>query len=146
MHRNIALAVLLFISTGVMADSIKKAEAIFEKYERLEKDFNPAVADLYAENALIKNKRTYPTGQVRELTMPAQQYKQILRQAMPAAKLRGDYSNYTNVNFSVEGPGVRITADRFSVLKQYTSPISLLVAPNVNDEWLIQEEISESQP
>jgi hypothetical protein len=35
---------------------------------------------------------------------------------------------------------------RFSQLKQYNSPISLLIAPDKNGKWLIREALSESQP
>lgn len=146
MYRSIVVAALLFISAEAFADSIEQAKDLFERYESLEKNFNPAVAELYSDTALIQNKRTYPTGQVREVKVPAPQYKEMLRKVMPIAKLRGDYSTYSNITFTAEGSGVRITADRFSVLKQYTSPISLFVMPNTGAQWLIQEELSESQP
>jgi hypothetical protein len=46
------------------------------------------VADLYADDAVIRNRRTYPTGEVREATVPAAQYKALIRQAIPLAKAR----------------------------------------------------------
>lgn len=125
---------------------VDDARALFERYKQLEQSFDPAAADLYADDAVIKNKRTYPTGQLRELVMPAPQYKARIRQAMPVAKASGDTSSYSDVTFKAEGSGVRILASRFSNLKKYSSPISLLVAPNVNGQWLIREELSESQP
>jgi hypothetical protein len=108
--------------------------------------FDPGIADLYADDALIKNTRTYPNGQVRELTMPALQYKMLIRQAMPLAKAKGDTNSYSEVTFDQEGSGVRVRATRFSNLKKYSSPISLLLAPDNSGRWLIREEISESQP
>ena len=144
------VATLLWISlslTGVAyAAPIDDAKAFFDRYVQLEHAFDPAAADLYADDAQIKNKRTYPNGQVRELTMPAPQYKALIRQSMPLAKARGDTSSYSEVTFSNEGPGVRVRAKRFSNLKKYSSPISLLVAPDASGQWLIREEISESQP
>jgi hypothetical protein len=145
MHRLIATA-LLFVSLGVAADPLQDAKSLFERYGALEAAFDPAVADLYADDALIKNKRTYPTGEVRELTMPAKQYKQLVRQSMPIAKARGDYSKYSDVTYAEEGSGVRIAAKRYSVLKQYSSPLSLLVTPDETGKWSIREELSESQP
>jgi hypothetical protein len=44
------------------ASPIDEARSLFQRYSSLEADFNPAVADLYADDALIKNKRIYPTG------------------------------------------------------------------------------------
>lgn len=147
--KRIALLLLAFVSwTSVptLAGPVDDARALFERYKQLEQSFDPSAADLYADDAVIRNKRTYPNGQVRELTMPAPQYKALIRQTMPLAKARGDTSTYSEVTFTVEGPGVRILATRFSNLKKYSSPISLLVAPDDTGQWLIREELSESQP
>ena len=137
---------MLLFASASLATSIEEAKVFFNQYVQSEQSFDPAAADMYAEDALIKNKRTYPTGQVRELTMPASQYKALIRQAMPLAKLRGDTNTYSEVNYSKEGSMVRIRATRFSNLKKYSSPISLVVAHDDTGHLLISEEISESRP
>jgi hypothetical protein len=142
---GVVLSFVALFSTA-FAESIAEAQAIFDRYIQLEQDFDPAAADLYADDAVIKNKRTYPDGQVKELTMPADRYKALIRQAMPLAKARGDTNSYSGVTFTKEGVGVRIRAMRFSNLKKYSSPISLLVAPDGKGKWLIHEELSESKP
>jgi hypothetical protein len=126
--------------------STTKAEELFAAYDRLEHEFDPAIADLYADDAVIRNKRTYPTGEVREMTIPASKYKELLRTATPLAKARGDVSTYSNVTYTPEAEGVRIKADRYSELKKYHSPLSLLVKPSASGKWLIYEELSESRP
>jgi hypothetical protein len=65
---------------------------------------------------------------------------------MPMAKERGDTSTFSEVQYVKEGAGVRITATRFSNLKNYSSPFSLLVAPDATGRWVIFEELSESRP
>lgn len=140
---SIALATL---SSAASAGPVEDAQSVFQQYAALEAAFNPSVADLYADDAVIRNKRIYPTGMARELTIPAAQYKALVRSAMPAAKARGDYSTYSQATFTPDGQGVRITANRTSVLKKYDSPISILVAPDASGKWLIREEISESRP
>jgi hypothetical protein len=125
---------------------LAKAKQLFNRYVLLEHAFDPAIADLYSDDAVIRNRRTYPTGQVRELTIPAPKYKELLRAAMPVAKQRGDTSTYSNVSYATEGDGVRVKADRFSELKKYHSPVSLLVKSATAGEWQIYEEISASQP
>ena len=140
------VAFVVCFAFSATAAPVDDARALFERYKHLEQSFDPAAADLYADDAVIKNKRTYPTGQVREIAIPAPQYKVLIRQSMPLAKDRGDTSSYSEVTFKVEGAGVRIRATRFSNLKKYSSPLSLLVAPNGNGQWLIREELSESQP
>ena len=122
------------------------ARILFEQYASLEKAYDPAVADLYSDQALIKNRRTYPDGNVRTLELPATKYKGLIRASMPAAKAAGDYSTYSNVRFAPEGDSVRVSATRYSVRKKYSSQMSLLVARDNGGPWLIIEELGESQP
>jgi hypothetical protein len=137
-----ALAAAQALSTDARA----KAEQLWDRYVALEAAFDPAVADLYADDALIRNRRTYPTGEVREATIPAAQYKVLVRQAIPLAKAKNDVSRYSGCAYAAEGARVRIVCARFSVLKNYTSPISLLVGLGPAGAWLILEELSESRP
>jgi hypothetical protein len=123
-----------------------EAKRLFERYLSLGQAFDPAAADLYADDAVIQNRRKYPDGQVKAMSIPAPKYKALIRAAMPAAKARNDRNKYSAVRYAREGTGVRITAERFSELKKYTSPLSLLVKPDVGGTWLIYEELSESQP
>ena len=146
---TILVMIGLFTVTSVAAENdfrINKAKELFARYVMLEHNFDSACADLYADEAVIRNKRTYPTGQVRELTLPAPKYKQLLRSSMPLAKQRGDTSSYSDVSYTLEDDAVRIKASRYSNLKRYHSPISILVKPSSSGLWLIYEEISESQP
>ena len=125
---------------------VDEAKALFTRFVEMEQAYDIAVADLYTDDAVIRNKRTYPTGEVRELTIPPAQYKQLLRQAMPLAKSRGDRSTYSKCGYKPEGANVRITCSRYSELKKHTSPYSLLVGPNRAGRWQIREELSESRP
>lgn len=126
---------------------IQAAKTLFDRYVSLEHAYDPAQADLYADDAAIKNVRRYPTGQVRELELKGAEYKALLRQAMPIAKARGDRSTYSEVTYHVNEDGsVTIEASRYSELKDYTSPLKITVAPDENGEWRIVEELSESQP
>ena len=126
--------------------AIEKAQALFKRYVDLEHAYDVAAADLYSDAAVIKNKRTYPTGQVRELSLPASQYKELIRQGMPLAKARGDRNTYSDCKYEELGERVRITCSRYSELKKYTSPLTLVVGASAGGEWLILEEHSESRP
>jgi hypothetical protein len=148
--RITVIASFIFLLVCASAFSIDErlgdARKCFDQYAALEAAFDPAVADLCADDAKIQNTRTYPDGRKKVLTMPAPAYKALIRQAMPLAKQRGDSSTYTDITLSQDGDKVRVTATRFSNLKKYSSPLSLLVAPNKEGVWLIHEELSESQP
>jgi hypothetical protein len=146
----LTVAILGWVCAVVSAQTldstaVSQAKTFFEKYQALEREFDPTVADLYSDDAIIKNKRTYPTREVRELAMPAPKYKALIRAAIPLARERGDTNTYSECTYSPEGPRVRIKCQRFSHLKKYTSPLSLLVGPS-GDGWFIFEELSESRP
>lgn len=122
------------------------AEQLFARYVALEQAFDPAVADLYTDHAVIRNRRRYPDGRVRTLEMPALRYKALIRTAMPLARANHDTSNYSNISYGAEGHKVRITATRYSVRKRYSSPLSLLAERTGDGSWRISEELSESRP
>lgn len=145
--KNIAVVVIAALaSASAFGQSKGPAEALFSRYQSLEKSFDPRAADLYCDSALIRNVRTYPGGQQRTLELPAPKYKELIRAAMPLAKAKGDSSTYSQVTYTPEGSGVRINATRYSLLKQYSSPISLLVGSCDGGSWAILEELSQSQP
>ncbi|MEO5895996.1 MAG: hypothetical protein ABIS06_09870 [Vicinamibacterales bacterium] len=137
-----AMASFAPLQTQTPAD---QARAFFDEFVRLEQAYDVKVADLYADDAVIRNKRTYPTGDVREMRFPAAQYKALIRQGMPVAKQRGDRSAYSRCAYEPVGARVRISCSRYSELKKYTSPYTLVVGPG-RSGWLIFEEHSESRP
>jgi hypothetical protein len=124
----------------------KQAEALFNRYVALEHDFDPALADLYADTARIESRRITPGAPPAVRTTPAPQYKDQLRKVLPIAKRRRDLSFYTEVTYAAEGKYVRIRAKRYAEYKRFTSPMELLVGPGPDGRWQILEEISEAHP
>jgi hypothetical protein len=130
---------------SAQGDLIPKAKTFFQHYVELEHAFDPSIADLYADQATIKNTRYMPDGKVVPATVPVMKYKQILRDYMKnKARQIGDVSNYTNDTYSVEGGKVRIKVTRYSSIEKVSSPVSMLVGPDATGKWLIYEELSES--
>jgi hypothetical protein len=140
----LALAATALSARG--ADPLVHARTILASYIAKSQAFDASMADLYSDRALIENKRTYPTGEVRRLTLPATQYKAMIRQAMPLATARGDSNRFSAPQFSVQGANVRIDMTRYSELKKYASPLVLVVGPEGDGAWRILEERSESRP
>jgi hypothetical protein len=144
-----AILVLLVAAAPLHAEApaddvdVAAARALFAAYETAEDSFDPAVADLYCDTALIVNKRTMADGSLRELTIAAPNYKALIRQAMPLAQSRGDRNEYRDVVFVEVDGGVRITATRHSLLKDTDSPLSLLVG-DCSGRPAIVEELSSS--
>lgn len=125
---------------------LEQAQKFFERYVSLEHAFDPAIADLYANDAYIQTTRHYPLGWPQKMVIPADQYKWMMRRTAPLARSRGDRNRYSDCTFTREGERVRIRCTRFSELKKYESPIEWLVGPGSDSQWLIFEEISETRP
>jgi len=146
-HPVLSAFALLIVSGATFAEQPQtQAKAVFDKYQSLEHSFDPALADLYCDSALIRNTRKYPDGRSRTIEIPAGKYKELIRASLPAARASGDYSTYSKVSYAPDGSNVRITATRYSVLKEYSSPMSLLVGSCGRSNWGVLEEIGQSQP
>lgn len=123
-----------------------RARTFFACFVQISHAFDPVLADLYADEGRIVSVRRYSDGMERKFEMNGAEYKSLIREAMPIAKARGDISTFTDVSYQRDGTRVRIRATRYSVLKQYSSPYSLLVGPGVSGQWLIYEERSLTRP
>ena len=141
-----AIALLFAVAAAQANEAVQQAQVFLARYVETYHAFDPAVADLYSDDAVVQNTRTYPTGEVRKLLIPAPQYKALLRQTLSLAKQRGDRSQYTEPKFSQEGSAVRIHLNRYSELKKHTSPMVLLVGPDKAGQWVVLEELTESIP
>jgi hypothetical protein len=155
-HTIIALGVMLAVAPvaahrqaapvgAAQASQAVDAQRFLEKYIALEHAFDPAIADLYGADAVIRTRRIYPTGEIRDLTIPVAQYKELIRQMMPVARAARDISQYSNCSYMPESGRVRVRCTRYSELKQYASPVSFLVGPDASGEWRVFEESSESR-
>ncbi|HEV3457480.1 MAG TPA: hypothetical protein VHG32_13035 [Thermoanaerobaculia bacterium] len=125
----------------------KNAEALFNRYIDLEHAFDPALVDLYADEAHIQSRVIVPGRPPTVRTWSGAQYKDLLRRALAKAKeKRQDLNFYSAVNYLRDGSRVRIKAMRYAELQKAVSPVELLVGPNAAGTWRIFEELSESHP
>ncbi|HYC72878.1 MAG TPA: hypothetical protein VEB66_16825 [Opitutaceae bacterium] len=122
----------------------EEATEMFNRYAALQAKFDPALAELFADDAVIKHTRRYPDQTTREMTMPGKAYKEAIRKTVETAKARGDTNTYQGILSKVEDGKLRFTAVRYSDLKRNYTPISLLVAKR-GDRWLIVEEHTHSE-
>lgn len=147
--RLIAIAVCLFMCSFASANeadlgAVKKR---FDEYVALSEKFDATVADIYSDEAVIKTDRHYPDGSVKKRQIAGAACKKLVRATMPIAKVRGDVSTYADVKVEpAEGGNVRVSAQRTSKLKNYTSPVSWIYAKSADGKWLIIEEQSVTKP
>jgi hypothetical protein len=125
----------------------KSAEALFARYIDLEHAFDPALVDLYADNARIESRVIVVGRPPTVRNWSGAQYKDLLRRALQKAKeKKQDLNYYSAVNYLAEGGRVRIKAMRYAELQKAVSPVELLVGPDASGTWRIFEELSESHP
>lgn len=131
------IVALLLLGATAQAQAPGPAATLFAQYQARERAFDPTLAELYCDSAVIRNTRTYADGQQRTTEVPAAQYRGLIRMALPLAKAKGDVSTYSDVVYVPEGDAVRITATRYSELKKYASPLSLLVGSCNGGAWAV---------
>ena len=119
--------------------AMAQAKALFEQYVKLENDFDSAIADLFSDDARIRNVVRYEDGMTRPWGTSARLYKEKLRKNMPGAKKLGDTATYTNVQYTAEGSDIRIKTSRSSRFSKIPNPVSFLVGVGDNGKWVILE-------
>lgn len=126
-------------------DAISEAKSFFNKYVELGNKFDPSLADLYSDSAVIQNTRYYDNGQTKTMTLPAPAYKKMVAAAMPVAKARNDLDTFTKTTYTAQDGAVKIQSLRHSNMKNYDSWLVLLVRKE-NGSWKIVQELSQSRP
>lgn len=125
----------------------QSAEQLFGRYIDLEHAFDPALVDLYSDQAHVQSRIIVAGRPPTVRDWSGVQYKELLRRALAKAKEQGkDLNYYSAVTYLREGSRVRIKAMRYADLQKAVSPVELLVGPDAAGKWRIFEELSESHP
>lgn len=137
---------LLLMMGGAVAAPVDDVRLLWDTYVKLERAFDPAVADLYSDRAVCTNTRRYPDGTSKLMTMSGSDIKKLIVQVAPISKQKGDANTYSNVDITpMAGGRYKISATRFSLMKKYSSPMTWIVGQEFG-KWVILEEHSESRP
>jgi hypothetical protein len=111
-----------------------KAKAFFERYVRLERDYDAILFELYSREATVQ-----VTGGRKNEQLSLKKYRPLLLKSLSAARKQGDHVSYTNVVYKPEGERVRISMTRASEVDG-TGPASMLVGPDGSGHWVIFEQ------
>lgn len=150
MLKKITVAVLITAGLAFNAHAVsnnKEYVDFFNKYDALNKAFDPAALDLYADDAKIYSTQIFPDGTENKMTMPISKIKALKNDAMNYAKQVGDIDQYSNIVIHGQGKdtGVKITADRYSLRKCVTDhSFYLIVKKNSQGNLVITESGAES--
>jgi hypothetical protein len=125
------------------AITVDSATEFFENYQTLSKRFDPAVAELFAEDGKLLSTRLGRDGTRQELSMPFANIKPMLPKLMNAAKASGDVSEYSNVQVELlDEEKAKITATRFSGLNCFSDDSYYMVVRDDAGDIEIVEEYS----
>lgn len=152
MHR-IPLAIVGLMVWAALGGPLQAAEedrlaavrAFFDRYQNLERNFDPELASLYHQDAVVWVTRIYSNGVVRQLKIPGDVYQLAIRQSMDAAAEHGDFNEYSDIRVVPQADHVRIEATRYNLWRNYRSPYSAVVRRGPDGEWRIVEERFETQ-
>lgn len=70
---------------------------LFDRYIQLGESFDPDVANLYSDDAVIYAHRVYPHGLERSMELTGAQWKELMSRVMPIAKAQNDKSAFSNI-------------------------------------------------
>lgn len=143
------LSIVLFLLSPALAfddPSILEAQRLFKQFVDLERAYDPAQADLYAPQAVIKDTRVYQDGENKTLTWTGDSYRQIIKAQLPVARARNEQFVYSQMSYSKEGNNVRLRCTRSLPSRKFSSPLEMVFAPAQKNGWKIVEETCQSQP
>jgi hypothetical protein len=128
-----------------LEEPLNAAKLVYDRYVQHVCNFDAGLAELYAEEALIRMTRKYPDGTSQTKTVPSGRHKQFVQTIMPIAKQRGDTCRFSEAQYEQAGEDkVRIKVKQYSDLGKYWSDVSLMVV-KVGDKWLITEDLTVSE-
>ncbi len=146
--RHIAfIAFCIVMAPACHALEQSEVQSFFERYQRLYNAFNPDVIELYSDDASICSLRHDPNGHKRVIEVTGKQMKAMVRMMMPVARSRGDISRFSNVEIKIKDGWAKVSAHRYSVLRNYTDKgYHMIVKETQGGSLLIVKEYSETQP
>jgi len=122
------------VGEGKAESATEKAKAFFERYVRLERDYDAILYELYSQEATVE-----VTGGRKNEQLSLKKYRPLLLKSLSAARKQGDHVSYTDVVYKPEGERVRISMTRASEVDG-TGPASMLVGPDGSGHWVIFEQ------
>lgn len=96
-------------------------ENFFEDFISAGKRYDGRLIEFYSNECVAKNVLIAPEG-VLKRELSGKEYKELLKNSLPTAKQNGDTSLFTDIEYNKDGDFDTIKANRFSVLRGYSSP------------------------
>lgn len=138
------LTVLAGCAVGPQDSSSSEQEAVkdfFEDYAQRSAEFDPSVAELYADSAILQGTQLMKDGSTKQVRMTGAQYKAMIPLINEQAKSLNDYSEYKDFEIEhIDEDEARILALRYSHYKCYEDHNYAMTVRKMEDQWRIVEE------
>jgi hypothetical protein len=121
--------------------SLERARQVIESYVSLERAYDPRLADLYADEAVIKANQAGPNGESQWVTAQGWQYKKMVRDAMPRFRAQGFKASYSGARYEMSGKNVRVSVMQYVDKSRSSYPIQWTIGPGRTSQWLILEQV-----
>lgn len=121
--------------------SLERARQVIESYVKLERAYDPKLAELYADEAVIKSNQSGPNGESQWVTAQGWQYKRMIRDAMPRSRALGYKASYSGARYELAGKNVRVSVTQYVDQSRSSYPIQWVIGPGRTSQWLILEEV-----
>lgn len=119
------------------------ARSFFDRWVEMERDFDPQLLTLYADEGVVKVRSLGRDGKASDTQISMAEYRKELVKSLPLAKEKLDTKTYADIRVSDEGDGsVKVSGTRASRLTKVPEPFYLLLRPN-GQSWRITEAYTE---
>lgn len=122
-----------------------QAQYWFNLHHKLARSFDPDLANYYSDSAYLQRTLIRKDGTQQHRAMPGLMYKEAIRNLMGLAKQLNDINDIADLVFTKEGRRVKATYNRYSHLKDFTSPTKVVFGIEGEEAGIIFEEYTISR-
>lgn len=120
---------------------IEAARALFTRLTELEAAYDPAVAELYADDGVVIEKTIEMGVEKRAREIPMRKYKAVLGHALRVSQRAQESSSHSHVSAKRVAPGwVIVRSLRRSTKSRSEAPYEILVRREGDGAWRIVKE------
>jgi hypothetical protein len=119
---------------------VAQARSVVDQIVSLAGTNDRRLADLYADDAVLREKHRFENGKVGEVTMPAPRYKATIRGRAARGPKGAAVVKYNNCEYAEQGSRVVVGCDVAEGADEARHTERLIVGPNSEGKWVIFEQ------
>lgn len=136
-----ALALLLMGCASAPSTPTEHARDLFERYVDLERQYDPALFELYADSGHMEKYLVTRAGDTMELGgVSLANWKRSSRESLEAARSNGATNRYLDVSYEPDGDFVRVKIRRRQEPPGVELGEEMLMGPGRDSVWYIWRE------